>query len=91
MLAPILSNGLALIGEPAKFVTLADRRFVSIETEADAIRVALAGAPGERVELLGYDARLDAPLAPMTATLGADGRGAARLARRDRPPASPLE
>ncbi|MBZ0273982.1 hypothetical protein K8I61_18225 [bacterium] len=79
--APISDNGLALIGEPDKFVTVADRRFIDIDTTEDAIRVALAGAPGEVVTLRAYDANANALLPDLTATIGADGKGFATIER----------
>jgi hypothetical protein len=81
VLAPLLDNGLALIGETRKHVTLADRRFTTITAEPDMIRVALAGAPGEVVTLLAYDSVSGALLAPATVEIGGDGAAQAMLAR----------
>jgi hypothetical protein len=79
VLAPVFSNGLALIGEPGKYVTLADRRFVDVRPVGQAIEVVLAGTPGEQVELLVYDSRKARLLEPFQATIGADGRAEAVL------------
>ena len=73
VLAPILANGMALLGETGKFVTVADKRFDRIEAQADAIRVRLVGAPGETVALSVYDAERRAMLAPVSVTIGPDG------------------
>ncbi len=77
VVAPVFSSGLALLGETAKAVTVADRRFVAIEPRAAGIDVELAGAPGEVVELLAYDVDADAPLPAVAVTL--DGAGSARV------------
>jgi len=81
VLAPVFDNGLALLGETGKFVTLADRRFTAVEALPNGIRVALAGAPGERVTVEAFDADAGALLDPVTATLGQDGTAEAVLAR----------
>jgi len=81
VLAPILSNGLALIGEPGKFVTLADKRFTAIEVSGDSLEVTLAGAPGELVTLLAWDSQAQALLPPLTATIGAAGDARVNLSR----------
>ncbi|MBP7127274.1 hypothetical protein KBD49_13000 [Myxococcota bacterium] len=81
VLAPVLPNGLALIGETGKFVTLADRRFTAIEVQPDAVRVTLAGMPGEDVELRAYDVRGGRLLPPVAARIGQDGTATATLAR----------
>lgn len=73
VLVPILSNGLALIGETEKFVTLADKRFISIEPRIDGIDVVLAGVPGEEVMLKTYDVFERKMLPPVTATIGSGG------------------
>lgn len=81
--APVLANGIALIGEPGKFVTLADRRFTRIETVDDAIDVELAGAPGEAVTIRVFDARRGAPLPDTIATIGPEGFARIRIARAE--------
>jgi len=81
VLAPVFGNGLALIGEADKFVTVADKRFVSIDTTADSIAVGLAGVPGEEITLLGYDCDADRMLPPETATIEASGEAQALLSR----------
>jgi hypothetical protein len=81
VLAPILENGLALLGETGKFVTLADRRFERVEAVPDGIRATLTGMPGEVVTLRAFDVTEDRMLEPVDATIGADGRGEAILVR----------
>jgi hypothetical protein len=80
VLAPILSNGLALVGETGKFVTLADRRFERIEVQSGGVRMELAGAPGERVTVKAYDTRKERFLTT-TVTMGGDGRAVAVIER----------
>lgn len=81
VLAPIQPNGLALIGEPAKFVTLADRRFRAVAVAGDTLAVALEGAPGETVTLVAFDSRSGRLLDPVTTTLSSDGAGQASITR----------
>lgn len=81
VLAPILSNGLALIGEPDKFVTVADKRFLRVSTTENGLEIALAGAPAERVRLLAYDARTERLLPEVEVVIGADGLGGAAIIR----------
>lgn len=81
VLAPVFDNGLALIGELDKMVTVADRRFTRIAATDDAIEVELAGAPGERVTLAVYDADEERLLAPVEVTLDASGTGQVDLTR----------
>lgn len=81
VLAPILPNGLALIGEPGKFVTLADRRFRAVEVAADALLVSLEGAASEAVQVVAFDTHTGRLLEPAGVTLAADGTGRVRLSR----------
>jgi len=82
VLAPVLENGMALIGETARFVTMADRRFTGIEVLLDALRVDLEGMPGEDVEVRAYDVRGGRLLPPVTARIGRDGTARATLSRQ---------
>ena len=81
VVAPILSNGLALVGETDAFVPVADRRFTSVAIEPDAVVATLAGAPGEVVAVRAFDARGGRLLDPVTTTIGADGTAVARVGR----------
>lgn len=86
VLAPILSNDMAFLGETDKFVTVADRRFLAITPEADGIRVRLAGAPGEEVTLRGFDGVAGAVLPGVTVRVGPSGEADAWLPRSLRTP-----
>lgn len=79
--APILDNGLALIGEADKFVTLADKRFTEIQVSENALEITLAGVPGEAVSLLVYDTEADSLLDPVTVTIGESGAATVTLSR----------
>jgi hypothetical protein len=79
VLAPVFANGLALIGEPAKYITMADRRFVEVMPGTDSISVKLAGVPGEEVTLLVYDTKSGMLLPTVPAVIGQDGTAEANL------------
>ncbi|MBM4371020.1 MAG: hypothetical protein FJ098_05160 [Deltaproteobacteria bacterium] len=80
VLAPVQPNGLALIGEPARYVTLADRRFATLEMDPDGFSVSLTGAPGEAVQLVAFDTT-DGALLHAGTVLGSDGTGSVRVGR----------
>ena len=77
----MLPNGLALLGETEKFVTVADKRFTDIAVQDDAIGVTLAGVPGEQVTVEAFDKVAGQKLAPVSVTVGADGTATATLSR----------
>jgi hypothetical protein len=81
ILAPIFSNGLALIGEPGKFVTLADKRFKEIEPLENSIRVVVTGVPGEVVEIMTYDTQESVLLPRTFVTIGSDGISEVTISR----------
>lgn len=81
VVAPIFESGLALIGEPTKLVTLADKRFERIEAVDDGMELALVGAPGERVPILVYDTEQADFLPTIEVVLEEDGRGIVRVER----------
>ncbi len=81
VLAPIFGNGLALVGDPDKFVTMADRRFTAVKQLADGVRVTLEGAPGETVNVLVYDTRVARMLPAGQAVIGADGTATVTVGR----------
>ncbi|MBM4397894.1 MAG: hypothetical protein FJ087_19690 [Deltaproteobacteria bacterium] len=82
VLAPVLSNGLAVIGETDRLVPMADRRFAQVSPDgADAVRVRVAGVPGEAVRVVVHDAGAGATLPPGTATIGATGEAEIRFSR----------
>lgn len=80
VLAPILDGDWALIGETTKFVTVADRRFTSIDVDGDRLVVEVTGVAGEVVELAAYDADRE-QLVSKSVALDAQGRGAVTFAR----------
>lgn len=81
VIAPVWPNGLALIGEVDKFVTVADRRFIEMEIDGDAVNLKLAGVPGESISVWVYDAISDAMQPPYEATIGAGGTASITVAR----------
>jgi len=81
VLAPVLSNGLALIGEPEKFVTLADKRFLHIEALPNGIRIHVQGVPGEDLAFLAYDTLAGQMLDKVEAVLGPSGEAELLLSR----------
>jgi hypothetical protein len=54
VLCPVLENGMALIGESEKFVTLSKKRFPSIKLEEGALKMEVQGEVGEPVDILVY-------------------------------------
>ena len=81
VLAPIASNGLALIGETDKFVTMADRRFRSITVTGNAFEVTVVGVPDEIVELTAFDVDNDRLLDPVSVTIDDSGQATTTLGR----------
>lgn len=73
VVAPVLANGLAFLGETDKYVTLADRRFKSIEVRPDGIQVTILGVPGEKVTVRVYNANTNTLLQPSTILIGPSG------------------
>ena len=47
--APRLANGWAYLGEPSKFIPVAEARTRSLSFDAAGVAVALAGAAGEKI------------------------------------------
>ena len=54
IVAPVLGNGMAVIGDTAKFVTMADMRIASVETEGDALRIAVISSATTNPVVTGY-------------------------------------
>ncbi len=54
VLAPVLGNGMAVIGETDKFVTMSSKRFPSSETQKETLELDVAGVPGEEVTVTVY-------------------------------------
>lgn len=81
VLAPVQDNGMALLGEAAKYVTLADKRFTEITVLEDGFALTLSGVPGESVEVLAFDADAGALVGPVEVVVGADGAATLDLVR----------
>lgn len=81
VLAPVSDNGLALIGEPAKYVTMADKRIAGVKVEKNGFRVTVSGKPGEQVELAAFDTVVSRMLEPGIGTIGADGTAVINIGR----------
>ena len=80
-LAPVLSSGWSVLGEPHKFVAASPHRITSVADEASAAgpTVSLVGAPGESVVIMFASLReKDSHVVAVTTTLGDDGTGTAR-------------
>ena len=75
VLSPIQANGLAFLGEPAKYVTASDRRFPSVQSSSQGMKISVAGVPGEEVGVLVYDSRTAALRPELKVVLDADGKG----------------
>ncbi len=81
VLAPVQSNGLALIGDADRYVTMADRRIVEAEVLPDAVRARVAGAPGEAVKLWAFDASTGNLLPPVAVTVPDSGEAVVEVGR----------
>ncbi len=81
VIVPVFTNDLALIGEPGKFVTMAYKRFKTIEAVENGFNVELEGAPGENVVLRTYDVRNTTMLPDVSVTISEEGAGRAEIRR----------
>ncbi len=81
VLAPIFENGLALIGEAGKYVTMADKRFTRIAATENGLEIDLAGVANETIVLKTYDATAESMLADTQVTIGADGTATVTITR----------
>lgn len=52
--APLLSNGMAVIGDTAKFVTMAEMRIASVEVEGNSLRMGVMGSEADSPIITGY-------------------------------------
>jgi hypothetical protein len=57
VLAPILENGMAVIGDPDKFITMADQRIASVESSSKSVRVGVISSPEMNATVVGYAAQ----------------------------------
>ena len=81
VICPIFENGLSLIGEPEKFVTLADRRFREITTTEDGFDIGLEGAPGETLRLRVFDTRTNSLIPDTSVTISENGSAQVSIRR----------
>jgi hypothetical protein len=75
VLAPVLANGVAVIGDPDVYATAGDSRIAAVALDGDEATVTVLGA-GERVRLTGWSAR------PVAARAWVPGTGSADVAAR---------
>jgi len=54
VVAPLLANGMAVIGDPEKFVTMADMRIPSVEVSGDGLRVVVVSNHEWNPIIVGY-------------------------------------
>jgi len=78
--APILSNGMALIGETDKFVTMADKRIQSVKVGGNSLEAEIAGVEGETVTLSAFDTKNNIMLTS-AAIIDATGKGLIKITR----------
>ena len=57
VLAPILANGMAVLGDTDQFVTMADMRVPSVEATREAVRVGVISNGGWNPVTVGYAAQ----------------------------------
>lgn len=65
VLCPLLPNGMAVVGETGKFITLSRKRFPSVVLEKDTLALAIAGVPGEVIALKLYSPRMPKLVFPL--------------------------
>jgi hypothetical protein len=73
VLAPVLANGIAVIGDPGVYATAGDRRIAEVELDGDDVVVTVLGA-NERVRVVGWSAN------PIRASVRAPSTGPTELA-----------
>ena len=54
VLAPVLENGMAVIGDVSKFVTMADMRIASVDADEDGVRVGVTSSEAKSPIIAGY-------------------------------------
>ncbi|MFO8057065.1 MAG: hypothetical protein R6V10_07205 [bacterium] len=54
VLAPVLENGMAIIGETDKFVTMSGKRFPRVDKAGESLKMDVAGVAGEEVRVTVY-------------------------------------
>ncbi len=73
VLAPVLANGIAVIGDPDVYATAGDARIAEVSLDGDDVTVAVLGA-NERVRVTGWSAR------PLAVRAWAPSAGATTIA-----------
>jgi hypothetical protein len=58
VVAPGFRNGMYLLGEMKKFVTVSEQRFVGLNENDSDIKIQLAGVPDEIVDVTVYDSEM---------------------------------
>jgi hypothetical protein len=56
VLAPVLENGMAVVGDPEKFVTMADMQIASVEASVDSLRIGVVSNAANSPIIAGYSA-----------------------------------
>jgi hypothetical protein len=80
LIAPVLPNGMVLLGETGKLVPVSNQRVVSLQVDDARVVVGVEGRPGEQVE---FGARAaDGTVVYVTATVQDDGRASLTLPAR---------
>ncbi len=57
VLAPILENGMAVIGDAEKFITMADQRIAAVESSGQSVRVGVISSREHSPTVVGYSAQ----------------------------------
>jgi hypothetical protein len=58
VVAPVLENGMSVVGDTEKFITMADMRVRSVTSEADALRVEVISNDAKNPIITGYSGHL---------------------------------
>jgi hypothetical protein len=82
VLAPLFANGMTVIGDTSKFITMADMRIASVGVEGNALRVGVTASEAESPVITGYataaPAGVDTESAPLEETSSVDTLQAAK-------------
>jgi len=57
ILCPLLPGGIAIFGDPSKYVSAGDRRLRQVRAETGELRFDVLGAPGEHITIAGWSER----------------------------------
>jgi hypothetical protein len=82
VVAPVFENGMAVIGDTSKFVTMADMRIPSVDADGDFLRVGVTASEAESPIITGYAATppagVEAENTPLEETSSVDRLKAAK-------------